>query len=200
MHSWKKLKPYATFSVDNVPKTSQSHDIFERHVRISATFLSSEIFNCVGQGCPQKYCWTVPNFITIFLDILSSTFHNVHCYRSLRKRMPSNFPDINRKGIILWPEYIEWHRTCYRTACHIKSHVYCCIPRIRRQANDAGHNVIRQQVCLLRVPVFVGLEKCWNCLPPCSDLTVTDVVWLHPLVMTGIASLCSHADNSMRSL
>ena len=83
MHSWKKLKPYATFSVDNVPKTSQSHDIFERPVRISATFLSSEIFNCVGQGCPQKYCWTVPNFITIFLDILSSTFHNVHCYRSL---------------------------------------------------------------------------------------------------------------------
>ena len=55
---------------------------------------------------------------------------------------------------------ISRHLTWCHTASYIKSYGYCCIPRFRRQANVSGFNGIRQQVCLLRVPVFVGHEKC----------------------------------------
>ena len=93
---------------------------------------------------------------------------------------------------------IKWQLTWCRTARHIKSHGYPCIPRIRQQANVSGLKVIRQQVCLLCVSVFVGLENYWHFLPHYSVLTVTDVIWRHPIVFCSRPSLCSDALYSMR--
>ena len=138
------------------------------------------------------------NFFSLYKKLISSRFHNGHCYRSL-KTMSRNFPDFNRR--YYFDKCIKWHRTWYPTARHVKSHGYVIIPGNWPQTNVSGHNVTRQQVCLLCVNVIVGLEGCWNCLPRCSVLPVTDVVWLHILVIMGIrTSLCSHAYYSMRSL
>ena len=96
---------------------------------------------------------------------------------------------------------IQRHLTMNCTAPHIKSQWYVASPGIRTQADVSGLSAFRQIIMLLRVPVPIAPVACWNILPIGSVMTVTDVVWHHPLLICcAWPSLCDDALYSMSRL